>query len=130
MAAPARRKSIIQSYLLIAGLLTILGTLMLWYAVSQHHDWRHWLGCWLLVINVVAFGYYGFDKRQARAGRRRVPEAVLHTLAAAGGSVGAFAGMKCFRHKTIKGKFQIVFWCIVVLQVLIALWIVKTLWWT
>jgi len=46
----------------------------------------------------------------------------LHTLAAVGGSPGALLGMSLFRHKTIKGKFRILFWCIVALQVSLGAW--------
>jgi uncharacterized membrane protein YsdA (DUF1294 family) len=129
MRGPARR-SPYQVHFLAAGLLTLAGTVALWYFLSRPHgDWPHWLACWLLSVNVVAFGYYGLDKGRARSGARRVPEVVLHTLTAAGGSLGSYAGMQCFRHKTVKGKFLIVFWCIVVLQVLLILLIIQRLWW-
>jgi uncharacterized membrane protein YsdA (DUF1294 family) len=78
--------------------------------------WMPYVGAWLVSINVVAFGYYGFDKARARSSTSRVPEVVLHGLAFVGGSVGAYAAMQVFRHKTVKGTFHIVFWTIVVLQ--------------
>jgi uncharacterized membrane protein YsdA (DUF1294 family) len=71
---------------------------------------------WLLAITLTTFAYYGYDKSRAQAGSRRVPELVLHLLALAGGSGGAYLGMRYFRHKTIKGNYQVVFWTIVVLQ--------------
>lgn len=74
---------------------------------------------WLLAITLVTFAYYGYDKTRAKAGSRRVPELVLHLLALAGGSGGAYLGMRVFRHKTIKGNYQVVFWTIVVLQLLV-----------
>src|SRR4051812_47598494 len=129
MAAPARRPSPYRVHFAAAAVLAAAGTLAVWSLLSRHNDWAHWLACWLLAVNVVSFGYYGFDKGRARAGARRVPEAVLHTLTAAGGSLGSYAGMRCFRHKTVKGTFRIVFWGIVVLQVLLALALAKRLWW-
>lgn len=63
-----------------------------------------------LVASVVAFGVYGFDKRAARDGRRRVPESTLHLLGLAGGWPGAFVAQQVFRHKTRKAGFQVVFW--------------------
>src|SRR5262245_9243243 len=39
------------------------------------------LACWLAAINVVAFGYYGYDKSRAQRSRSRVPEMVLHGIA-------------------------------------------------
>jgi uncharacterized membrane protein YsdA (DUF1294 family) len=105
----------------------LAGTAALWWGLSGQADWRHGLGCWLVAVNVTAFGYYGFDKGRAQSARSRVPEAVLHGLTAAGGSLGAYAAMRAFRHKTIKGRFRILFWCIVVLQVAVILWVIK--WW-
>lgn len=60
---------------------------------------------YLAAANAVAFAVYGADKRRARRGLWRVPEATLLLLAALGGSVGALAGMYLFRHKTRKPKF-------------------------
>jgi uncharacterized membrane protein YsdA (DUF1294 family) len=114
---------------LVALCVGVLGTVLLWWGLSKQFDWRHWLGCWLVAVNVTAFGYYGYDKGRARAAGARVPEAVLHGLAAGGGSLGAYAAMRFFHHKTIKGSFRILFWCIVVLQVAVGLWIVKAVWW-
>ncbi len=86
---------------------------------STSWNWAHYLGLWLAGVNLTAFGYYWHDKQQARKTRNRVPEIVLHGLAIAGGSLGAYAGMRLFRHKTIKGSFQIVFWTIVVMQTIL-----------
>ena len=77
------------------------------------------LAAWLVSVSVVTFAYYGHDKGRARNAGNRVPEVVLHGLALAGGSIGAYAGMRLFRHKTVKGTFRIVFWVIAVLQVLL-----------
>ena len=62
---------------------------------------------YLLVINLTAFCLYGADKRKAVKNKWRTPEAVLLAVAAAGGSVGAYFGMKIFHHKTKKKKFFI-----------------------
>ena len=58
----------------------------------------------------------------------RVPEMVLHILALAGGSLGAWLGMRLFRHKTVKGSFRLAFWLIVSLQVLLVAWVAHLLW--
>jgi uncharacterized membrane protein YsdA (DUF1294 family) len=73
---------------------------------------------WLVCINLVTFAYYGYDKWQARQAGRRVPEVALHVFALVGGSLGAFAAMRLFRHKTIKNGFRIAFWTIVGVQLL------------
>ena len=46
----------------------------------------------------------------------RTPEGTLHLMALTGGVLGARLGQKVFRHKTLKGSFQRVFWFIVFLQ--------------
>ena len=98
-------------------LLALAGTIALWYALSRQWHWEPWLAAWLVAVNVVAFAYYGLDKARARSATRRVPELVLHGLALAGGSIGAYFGMRLFRHKTIKGgAFRVLFWVIVAFQ--------------
>src|SRR5262249_54487482 len=101
----------------VALALGLLGAVGLLLAFRPALSWAYCLAAWLFSINVVAFGYYGYDKGQARQSSRRVPEVVLHGLSVVGGSLGAYAGMQLFRHKTIKGSFRIFFWFVVVLQV-------------
>ena len=62
---------------------------------------------YFVAINLVAFLAYGLDKQKAKQNRWRIPERVLLGLAAVGGSVGAFMGMRAFHHKTKKLKFSI-----------------------
>ena len=61
---------------------------------------------YLLAINAVAFFAYGIDKLKARKGWWRIPEATLLLLAIIGGSIGAWLGMKVWRHKTMHKKFR------------------------
>ena len=60
----------------------------------------------LLVLNVVTFFVYGIDKLKAKRDRWRIPESTLLLLAAFGGSVGAWLGMKAWHHKTQHKKFK------------------------
>ena len=76
-----------------------------------------WL--YLLLINVVTFGFYGVDKFQAQRGAWRIRESTLHILALLGGTLGALAGQLIFRHKTRDRRFRAVFAVIVVLQVIL-----------
>ncbi len=74
--------------------------------------------------SVATLAAYGFDKRRARLGGRRIPERSLHLLSLLGGWPGALVGSRLFRHKTQKLSFRSVEWLIVVLHV--AAW---TWWW-
>src|SRR5688500_3257226 len=93
----------------VATGVTVVLLLLLVLLIHPDRGWWQYLGLWLAAINVTAFGYYGYDKHQAKQAGPRVPEVVLHGLALAGGSIGAYAGMLTFRHKTIKGPFRLVF---------------------
>jgi uncharacterized membrane protein YsdA (DUF1294 family) len=73
------------------------------------------------VTSLAAFVSYGLDKRAARLGRPRVPEARLHALEFMGGWPGALVAQSVFRHKRRKTSFMLVFWGIVLLHA--AAWI-------
>lgn len=61
-----------------------------------------------LAVNVLAFLMMLWDKLQARKkNAERISEGMLFFLASAFGSVGVFAGMFAFRHKTQKWYFLI-----------------------
>lgn len=62
---------------------------------------------YVALINLAAFLMYGLDKRRAIKDKWRIPERVLLLSALIGGSVGAFAGMQVFHHKTKHWKFII-----------------------
>lgn len=126
MGFPRHRPVAFHALLAAAFALTL--TVLFWHTVSGAWHWLPWAAAWLAAVNLVALGEYGYDKWQARRGGRRVPEVVLHGLALAGGSPGAFAAMRLFRHKTIKGSFRLVFWLIVVVQLGLAAWIAYRFW--
>ena len=65
------------------------------------------LAAFLIVMNVMGFAAFGYDKRCAVRRRWRVPEKTLFLLALLGGSLGSYAGMKVFRHKTRHPKFSV-----------------------
>lgn len=62
---------------------------------------------YLLIVNACAFLLMLADKRKAQKKLWRIPESTLLTSAAIGGSIGALAGMYCFRHKTRHLKFTL-----------------------
>ena len=101
----------------LVSLAIVAALAVLLFLAFPLHSWYLFLAAWLLAVNVVTFGYYGYDKSRARSCRSRIPEATLHGLVPLlGGTLGAWLGMKTFRHKTIKPSFRLIFWIIVVLQ--------------
>ncbi|MDE7166627.1 MAG: DUF1294 domain-containing protein [Bacteroidaceae bacterium] len=61
---------------------------------------------YLVGINVITFFLYGLDKWKAKTHKQRISEARLLMLAVVGGSIGAWAGMKVWHHKTLHRKFR------------------------
>ncbi len=60
----------------------------------------------LLLVNLWTMLRFYQDKRRAIAGERRIPEVNLLALACIGGTPGAFAARRLFRHKTRKQPFS------------------------
>ena len=69
-----------------------------------------------LVMSLLCFACYGWDKRLAVAGRRRIPEARLHLLELLGGWPGGLLAQRLIRHKNRKPAYQLKFWLIVALH--------------
>ena len=61
-----------------------------------------------LVINLITFLVWGFDKWRAQNQKWRVSERILFSLIIIGGAIGALAGMQIFRHKTRKTRFWVI----------------------
>lgn len=77
---------------------------------------------YLIVINIVAFFYYAFDKRIAiknNPNSTRVPERNLLLASFIGGTVGAVISMISFRHKIKKISFVLKFVFVSIIQVLL-----------
>ena len=60
-----------------------------------------------VIMTVVTFVLYGVDKAKAKKGKWRIPEKTLLLFAACFGGLGAFLGMKIFRHKTKHTSFKV-----------------------
>ncbi|WP_439617097.1 DUF1294 domain-containing protein [Shinella sp.] len=69
-----------------------------------------------LLVNVVTFCVFWWDKEVARDGHWRVSEARLLQFAFIGGSLGAFAAQRLLRHKTRKEPFRTQLMAILVLH--------------
>ena len=72
---------------------------------------------WLLFLTVLTFILCAADKFAAKKQMRRVPEKTFFLLSALGGSVGMYAGMLTFRHKTQHWYFKYGIPAIIVAQV-------------
>ena len=72
---------------------------------------------YLFAINIVSFFLYGIDKYKAKKGQWRISEATLLTMAAIGGSIGAWAGMRLWHHKTMHEKFNYGIPLIIIMQI-------------
>ena len=57
-------------------------------------------------MNALICYMFGIDKYKARRGQWRISEATLLAVAAIGGSIGAWMGMKVWHHKTLHSKFR------------------------
>ena len=79
--------------------------------------------CYLLAVNIVTFLLYSIDKYKAKKGKWRISEATLLTMAAIGGSIGAWAGMRLWHHKTMHKKFKYGIPVIIILQVALAVYL-------
>ncbi len=80
---------------------------------------------YLLLINAVGFGVMLYDKYLAKNNLWRIPEKTLLGIAAFGGSVGCWLGMYTVRHKTKHLKFTIGIPVILVVQIWIAIFLLK-----
>jgi uncharacterized membrane protein YsdA (DUF1294 family) len=85
-----------------------------------------WYVSWPLVMTVVTFVLYVFDKLQAGKGGLRVPELVLYMLSLLGGFVGGFAAMLMVRHKTQHGMFWVAQWAGLALYVGVLWWLMSS----
>ena len=73
--------------------------------------------CYLLAVNITTFLVYGIDKYKAKKERWRISEATLLLMAVIGGSIGAWAGMRLWHHKTMHKKFKYGIPIIIIMQV-------------
>ena len=78
---------------------------------------------YLLAINIVSFFLYGIDKYKAKKGRWRISEATLLMMAVIGGSIGAWAGMRFWHHKTMHKKFKYGIPVIIIMQVCLVVYL-------
>ena len=79
---------------------------------------------YLAIINAISFILMLVDKYKARKNLWRIPEATLMGFAAAGGSIGALAGMHLVRHKTKHLKFTVGIPIFLFVHIVIGIWLI------
>lgn len=75
---------------------------------------------WLIYFvgaNLVGIAVMGIDKSRARRRAWRIPEKTLFAVSLLGGSIGTWAGMYLFRHKTKHWYFVVGMPLILILQI-------------
>lgn len=72
------------------------------------------------LLNITGLMLVASDKHKARKGLWRVPEKAFFLIALIGGSIGVYAGMLLFRHKTKHWYFMTGIPAIFILQVILA----------
>lgn len=80
---------------------------------------------YLAFINVLGFVLMGIDKQKARHKKWRIPEKTLFLTAILGGSIGSILGMQIFRHKTRHTAFVIGMPCILIIQIILAVLLIR-----
>lgn len=85
-------------YLLESGLVTI------------------WVVPVYVLMSLLSFSLYWYDKDAAQRKAWRLPENMLHLIDFSGGWIGAILAQQRYRHKTKKLSFRIGFWLSVVLN--------------
>jgi uncharacterized membrane protein YsdA (DUF1294 family) len=71
----------------------------------------------LIILNLAGFALMGIDKSKAKHHAWRIPERTLFLTSILGGSIGSWAGMYVFRHKTKHWYFVVGMPLIFILQV-------------
>lgn len=95
-----------------ALLLLLIAPILALYRLSSRFDALAMIIA-AVVISVVTYFVYWWDKHKARTGGWRTAEMTLHLLELLGGWPGAFIAQRRFNHKTSKLSFLAIFWLIV-----------------
>ena len=79
---------------------------------------------YIVVMSLAAFILYAADKKKAKKGKWRTPEATLLGVGFCGGALGALFAMNTLRHKTKHWYFWVVNVIGLILHAVIAAWLV------
>jgi uncharacterized membrane protein YsdA (DUF1294 family) len=117
---PTRHPTRYTNPYLLYGIITFLPAISLTLILATPSNSEIIL-VWLLVINVITFFVYGYDKLIAGSDILRVPELILLLQVLSGAFVLAPIARMVFRHKTQKLSFRIKFW---IAEIVCITWIV------
>lgn len=78
---------------------------------------------YLIIANIAGLAVMYLDKRKAVRHQWRIPEKTLFLISILGGSIGTWAGMYFFRHKTKHWYFVIGMPLILAVQIGAAVWL-------
>ena len=73
----------------------------------------------LLLINLITFSVFGYDKQLAKNRKNRISERSLFLLMLFGGTIGGLLAMLICRHKTKKSSFKLMVFGIIVIQLVL-----------
>lgn len=76
---------------------------------------------YLILMNMIGLFLMGLDKSKAKRHAWRIPERTLFLASLFGGSIGTWAGMYLFRHKTKHWYFVVGMPAILVVQIIAAI---------
>lgn len=88
--------------------------------IIKEHIAAFIIAAYLIIINIVGYAMAYADKKRAKRGELRISEPTLFFVSLIGGSVGMYAAMKRFRHKTKQKRFMIGIPLIIVFQLALA----------
>jgi uncharacterized membrane protein YsdA (DUF1294 family) len=77
---------------------------------------------YLVIMNIIGIAVMGIDKSKAKRHAWRIPEKMLFLVSLLGGSIGTWAGMYIFRHKTKHWYFVVGMPAILIVQIVLGIW--------
>jgi len=73
---------------------------------------------YFIIINIITFIVYGYDKYCSIKNKWRISEYHLLSLGLIGGGIGSLLGMILFRHKTKKIRFKILIPIFIIISII------------
>lgn len=90
-------------------------------------DFYSLLAAYLVIINILSVLMFGYDKLKAKKNGWRIPESRFLVLGLLGGAVGIYIGMRIFRHKTKHMLFIVGIPLLMVLNLVIIYYLIRSL---